>query len=438
MEHLDKAILLLSCMVEVYILYDFFNNFFERKKTFEKYRKVIIVSIIIAGMLFSLNLMKNTYANLFGVLILFWIYISIIFCVGLGNRLVYFIIAFSIFVGCEFLFIVLLEIPSYFMEQTSIVNLSEIPWHMLTMKLLTYILFVMVKQISNKSKKRMSNKIFIIYLCVPIANLGIMLLTFYSGMDFNKRLPVRALMSACFALMLVGNILIFYAFNKYSEEMSISMRQELTIIRQNADLSYYGHVQEMNERYKAFIHDTSHYLKTIGELARKKRNDCILDILCELNVELENSAMAVYCENHVINAILNEKVAQCSREGVQFDVYVEPGTHMDRVSDADIITMMGNLLDNAICASGQGQKEHYVKIRLFMQNEGNFCVVKITNNFMGEIIRNENGFVSTKKEKGIHGIGIQSVRNTAEKYNGYLECLIENKIFTAILVLPAI
>ena len=73
-----------------------------------------------------------------------------------------------------------------------------------------------------------------------------------------------------------------------------------------------------------------------------------------------------------------------------------------------------------------------------MQNEGNFCVVKITNNFMGEIIRNENGFVSTKKEKGIHGIGIQSVRNTAEKYNGYLECLIENKIFTAILVLPAI
>lgn len=437
MKYLDKAVLLLSCMVEVYILFDFFENFFERKQVFKKYRKVILISIITAGMLFLINLMRNTYMNLFGVLILFWLYVSLLFCTSLGNRLVYLVIAFSIFWGCEFLFVVLLEIPSYFFQQTSIVKLSEIPWQMLTMKLLTYILFVIVKQFSDKSKKRMSDKIFIIYLCVPVANLGIMLLTSYSGMEFNERLPMRALMSLCFALMLIGNILIFYAFNQYSEEMSISMRQELTIIRQKADLSYYAHVQEMNEKYKTFIHDTSHYLKAIGELARKKQNDSILDILCELNVELENSAMTVYSDNHVMNAILNEKDAQCSKEGIPLDVYVEPGTHMGRVNDADMITMLGNLLDNAICASGQGQEEHVVKVRIFMQNEGSFCVVKITNNFEGEIIRSENGFVSTKKEKGIHGIGIQSVKNTAEKYNGYLECFVEAEIFTAILVLPA-
>ncbi len=438
MEYLDKAVLLLSCMAEIYILFDFLNNFFERKKAFKKYGKVIFISLIITGLLFLLNLMENAYLNLFGVLILFWIYISILFYTDLGNRLVYYIIIFSIFWGCEFLFVILLGIPSYFLEQTSIINLSEIPWQMLAMKLLTYILVAIIKQFSNKSKMRMNNKIFIMYLCVPIASLGIMVLTYYSGMEFSGRIFMRLIMSACFALMLLGNILIFYAFNRYSEEMSVSMCRELTITKQNADLSYYVQVQEINEKYKEFIHNTSHYLKTIGELARKNKNTNILDILHELNIELENSAMAVYSENHVMDAILNEKEAQAKKMEILFDVYVEPGTHMGSVADVDMITMLGNLLDNAIRAAKQGEKEHYVKVRIFMQNEGSFCVVKIINNFGEEIIKNENGFVSTKKEKGVHGIGIQSVQNTAERYNGYLEYFVEKEVFTAILVLPAI
>ncbi len=438
MEYLDKAVLLLSCVVEVYILFDFFDNFFERRGSFEINRRIILISIITTGIMFLINLMNNTYLNLFGVAILFFLYVSLLFCTSFGNRLIYLIIALSIFWGCEFLFAILLEIPSYFHQQTSIVRLSAIPWQMLTMKLLTYILFVIIKQVSNKSRKRMNSKIFMMYLCVPIANLGIMLLTYYSGLEYSEKLSMRLLMSVCFALMLLGNILIFYAFNRYAEEMSLSMRQEVTIARQNADLSYYAHVQETNEKYKEFIHNTSHYLKTIGELARKNQNDSILDIIYELNVELEHSAMAIYSENHVINAILNEKEAQCIKEGILFDVYAEPGTHMGSVADVDMITMLGNLLDNAICAARQGKKERYVRTRIFMQNDCSFCVVKITNDFGGEIIRSEKGFVSTKKEKGIHGIGIQSVKNTAEKYNGYLECFIEKDIFTAIQVLPAI
>ncbi|TCL57603.1 GHKL domain-containing protein [Kineothrix alysoides] len=436
MEYLDKAVLLLSCIIEVYILFDFFDNFFERREAFKKYGKVVFLSLIIAGSLFGLNLMVNAYANLFGALILFWIYASLLFSAGIGNRLVYYIILFSIFLGCEFLFVVLLEIPSYFLEQTSIISLSEIPWQVLAMKLLTYILVVIIKQFSNKSRNRMDNKIFIMYLCVPIASLCIMLLTYYSSIDFSERPLMKVIMSACFALMLLGNILIFYAFNRYSEEMSLSMRQELIIIRQDADLSYYNQIQEINEKYKEFIHNTSHYLKTIGELARKNENASILDILRELHVELENNTMNIYSENHVMNAILNEKESQANKVGVLFDIYVEPGALADIVSDADLITMLGNLLDNAIVAAQQGEKEHYVRTRIFMQNEGGFCVVKITNNFAGEIIRSKGGFVSTKKEKEIHGIGIQSVQNTAGKYNGYLECFVEGDIFTAILVLP--
>lgn len=306
-----------------------------------------------------------------------------------------------------------------------------------------YIIFEFFKNFNKrkeifKKKRKVNNKIITMYICVPIANLAIMLLAYYFGIEFNGEYPMRVFVSMCFALMIIGNILVFYIFNRYSEEVNTNIEHELKIACQNAELSYYAHIQETNEKYMEFIHNTSHYLKAIGELAKKNQSDSILDILCELHVELEDSALSLWSENPIINAILNEKEAQCSKMGVSFDAYVEPGTHMGNVSDMDKITMLGNLLDNAICASIQGQEDSFVKICIFMQNKGSFCVVKITNNFEGEIKRNENGFISTKKEKGIHGIGIKSVNNTAENYNGYLECFIEENIFTAILILPAI
>ncbi len=43
--------------------------------------------------------------------------------------------------------------------------------------------------------------------------------------------------------------------------------------------------------------------------------------------------------------------------------------------------------------------------------------------------------MSTKKESGIHGIGLSSVSKIAEQYEGYFEYFVEDKKFNAIIVL---
>lgn len=43
------------------------------------------------------------------------------------------------------------------------------------------------------------------------------------------------------------------------------------------------------------------------------------------------------------------------------------------------------------------------------------CIIKVVNDY-GEDIIEKNGVVqTTKKEKGIHGIGLKSIAKTAEK-----------------------
>ncbi len=435
MEHLDKIILFLSCIFEVYIYYDFFCAYFDFRECFQiRWRRQAVSIIAITG-LFMVNSLGNSYINLLGFIVIIWVAFIVVFRAHIGSRIIYFLIALFIGSGCEFLFGILLSVPSHIQKQHSVVNLSDIPWHMFTMKLLTYILLSIVKQFFGNSKKALSIRLFINYLLIPIASFGIMLLTYYTSLDASVDQNTKALFCLSFALMLLGNIFIFRAFNRYSDELYRSTEQKLIISRQSMDLHYYSQIQMIDKKHQTFIHDISHHLKAIGELAKEKKVDNILSIIQDLNIELENNALTIYCDNPVVNSILSEKKSTAEKNDIDMDIYVEPGAALIGISDVDVITMLSNLLDNALRAAMDASTK-VITVRLYVENEGCFNIVKIENNFTGEIIKNVSGFGSTKVEKGIHGIGIKSVESTAGKYNGYLECFVDDMIFTAVLVLP--
>ena len=282
----------------------------------------------------------------------------------------------------------------------------------------------------------MNYKIFMMYLCLPIATLGIMLTVFYSGVDFSSNTRQKILMALFFSLMLFGNILMFYAFNKYSEETYENLKRDVIIMKQNVELS---HLQEMirnDERQKEFIHDTSNYLKIIESLAEAGENSKIREILRELNYELEKNTLESYSDNLVLNALISEKVTYAKKNNVQIDVFLEPNIQFGALREIDMISMIGNLLDNAIRGAQECENFRTVQIRIFMQNKRNILVVKIVNNCTGKILIENGEIKSTKKEQGLHGLGIKSVNHTAEKYDGYLEYYIKDEKFVALLILP--
>lgn len=437
MNWLNQIILFLSCVFEIYILYDFFHHFFGLKKIWSSTKSRRILILITILMLYGINYLDKPTVNLIFVPILFIIFIYACYEGGVWLRFGYFILAYIILFACEFLFTILLNIPAYFQGKSSVTSLATMPWQFFTLKLLTYIIFLIVKQIPKSTKKRMNGQTFVMYLLVPISSLGIMLSTYYSGLDLKRNLPLQGILVGCFAFLLLGNIIMFYVFNRYSEQMERGMQQEIIITKQNMDLKYYDQIEVLNEKYKEFIHNTSHHLKAIGQLVQGDNGNEIHYILNELNIEMEQNETIVYCNNHTMNAILSEKKLQAVHNQVEFDVYVEPGVTLDQVTPFDIVVMLGNLLDNAIVAASKSDRDRKVISRIFVNNEG-FQVIKIVNHYNGEIIMDQGRFISTKKDKELHGVGIESVKNTAKKYGGYLECLVEDKKFTAILIIPKI
>lgn len=428
---LDLLILFFCCVIEIFLIYDYFYNFFEIKIE-RKYIKTVCAEAI--GAIFLINILQSNILNLVLIPIILWIFVTVLFDFKLRIRFVYFIMAYIVMIGVEFLYIILSNTTIALLAKTGLIPVSEYLWQLLLIKFLNYIVFIVLKQMSAKSKNRMTNKLFLIYLCVPVSTLGTMLAVLYSGIDIGNNIVLEILMTLFFVCMITGNMVLFYVFQKYTENLSENANQELELLYQR-EVERLTKIAEWNENYNEIIHNTSHYLKVIGQLAYERRNDEICKVVDKLNGKLNREEICEYSNHKMLNIILSEYSIKAKNAGVGFDVYVEPGCILNHVQDVDFITMIGNLLDNAILAASKREKDSYVIVRIFMQKDGKLCVIKVVNDFAEELKEVRGKLISTKKEAGVHGIGLSSVSKIARQYNGYLEHYIIDGKFNAVIVL---
>lgn len=428
----DNCIILFGCIVEVFLLFDFFRNFFEFKLNKQN---TLLVFIVTCLTLFGINMLGNATVNLFFIPFLLWIFVSVLFESKIGVRIGYFVTAYIVMIGVEFLFLILSQTTSEMLLETGVVPVSDYGWQIVVIKFINFIAFLILKQTSDKSHSKMTNKLFFVYLCVPIATLGTMLTIFYSGVDFAGQIILRTVMTLFFIFMVLGNMVLFYAFQKHTEDISESARQEIELVHKNAEIDRLTKIAEMNDNYNETVHNMTHSLKAIEQLALENNVENIREIVEDLTGRLTQREIYEYSNHRMINTILSEYVTKAEKNEVKFDVYVEPGCIIRQVKDIDLVSMLGNILDNAFEAAGKVDTPS-VFFRMFMHEKGKMCIIKVVNDY-GEDIIEKNGVVqTTKKQEGIHGIGLKSISKTAEKYKGSFNYYTEDKMFYAVLILP--
>ena len=432
MNWLDRIIFLGGCIIEVFLLYDYFYNFFEIRIKKEYVRLVCAITCLL---LFSITLLENALVNLVCAPIILWIFVTIIFEAKLWLRIGYFIIAYGVMLSGEFLCTVMTNTTAEVLDRIGLIRMSEIAWQAFLIRLLNYIIFLILKQMSSRSRMKIVDKLFALYLCVPITTLGIMITIFYSGIDFNGHFFLKVLMTILLFLMTFGSILLFYAFQKHTENISENARQQMEILHQKAEVERLTQIAELNESHRQLVHDTSHYLKLIGKLAQENKYDELYEIVEKLNGTLFQGEVVEYCGHRMLDTILSEYREKAKQSEISFDAYVEPGSTLRGIEDVDLITMLGNILDNAWLAASKIDMAS-ISVRIFMQKDGGLCVIKVVNDFIGELKEINDKLVSTKRDKGIHGVGISSVKKTAKRYGGFFEHYVEQKRFHAVLVLP--
>ena len=140
--------------------------------------------------------------------------------------------------------------------------------------------------------------------------------------------------------------------------------------------------------------------------------------------------------NSVLDALLTQKKIFCSEHGIQLLVHAD-GRSLEVISARDICTIFGNLLDNAAEAvmKLQDPKERIIQVEVV--RTGEFLLIRVENRCGRDVIVSKEGLPkTTKRDKAEHGIGLKSVRLTAERLGGSLNLSSEDGWFTAGVLLP--
>jgi sensor histidine kinase regulating citrate/malate metabolism len=262
-----------------------------------------------------------------------------------------------------------------------------------------------------------------------------MITVFYSGVNLAGHIVLRMVMTLFFIFMVLGNMVLFYAFQKHTEDISEAARQEVELIHKNAEIERLTKIAEMNDDYREVVHNMTHSLKAIEKLAMEHDVENVREIVEDLTGRLVQREIYEYSNHRMINTILSEYESKAEQKKIKFDVYVEPGCIIKQVKDIDLVSMLGNVLDNAFEAAGKVEDSSVV-FRMFMHEKGKMCIIKAVNDYEEDIIEKNGVVQTTKKEKGIHGIGLKSIAKTAEKYKGSFSYYTEDKKFYAVLLLP--
>ncbi len=176
-------------------------------------------------------------------------------------------------------------------------------------------------------------------------------------------------------------------------------------------------------------HDFRQQLIVISELVNQKEYDR-LEQYVHKYIENVQTEVKLYSYSAAVNSVISYYKSVCDRKNIRTDFSVSL-SHTLAVSDQDFCIMLGNLLENAI----EGTKdtaEPYIRLKL-RQTASNILAMKVENPCHGTLKMQDGRFLSNKRE-GL-GQGLESVRVIAEKYQGIVEILTDQNIFTVKVLL---
>ena len=140
-------------------------------------------------------------------------------------------------------------------------------------------------------------------------------------------------------------------------------------------------------------------------------------------------------ENAALDVILSRKSFVCHERHIHFTVMAD-GKALNFMREADIYSLFGNILDNAIEAAGKLENSEQKVIKLSVEREGYFVSIH-EENYFSEKLEFEDGLPKTTKPETVyHGFGMKSIRMLAGQYDGSVKIAVEGNRFILDILFP--
>lgn len=199
---------------------------------------------------------------------------------------------------------------------------------------------------------------------------------------------------------------------------------------------YYQDLEASHEQYDIFLHDIKHMLRTIFALSKEGDCEKIGCIVKEMGASIGNIEEKIICSHKILNALLSERIGYADDIGITLKANIKEPLYLQGIDDLDLISIMGNLLDNAIEAEKAADKPKGVLCCIAMAKEGRHVVIRIENSYnrQPEDKKKAKKYIEEIGHK--HGIGLESVQKILRKYGGIMDDSDEKDRYRVKVIIP--
>ena len=187
---------------------------------------------------------------------------------------------------------------------------------------------------------------------------------------------------------------------------------------------------------RSIRHDFHHHLLAMQAYLDGKQYEQLTDYLAQYAREFSPPSQAPLCRHYLADAVLQHYQSQATDQGCEFRTYVDIPPQLS-ISDLDLCIVLGNLLENALEGNRRLPPDEQM-LHLHLKRQGEMLILTLDNRFDGSLHYREGTLLSHKRGGAVEGIGLQSVRAIAEKYQGVVRVEPNANVFkvSVMLTLP--
>lgn len=217
------------------------------------------------------------------------------------------------------------------------------------------------------------------------------------------------------------------------ELRSTYIKAESKIIQMKNELLEQNH-RDMQKQYKNsqyIFHDFKNHLILLKNYVDRKEYEKLSAYLGRIMEPIESLDNFSYTGSEMLDLVLNIKRSEAVQKGIQYLVETDRNIELN-INENALGNIFFNLLDNAIeaCEKIVGLDRW---IRIVIKKNNQVYIMKVENSIAEPVTIQDGEYMSGKKDKEQHGIGMKSVKATVEQYGGEVQWNHTKEKFTVVI-----
>lgn len=406
-------------IIEIVCSFIFFDILAVKK---EKNKKKVILSVLVLILLLRLCicfLNKYTIIKMLMIIVIMLLVMRFLYDISIVKALILVFFVQSIMTLIDYIIIMILA--KLYGDITALESASALIGRLIIIlsRLILFVGLIILSRISTKKNNSvtadMSDKEWIQFLIFPIFTIcAVMLMT--SSVIKSYHSDIIAIYYIIAIGLIVLNLVVFHLISEILEN-SRNMKEAEALRQQSiGQLELYNSMRENYNIQRQRTHEYKNQIVCMDMLMKKKDYSKLEDYIGNISDGLDAQLDMVDTNNDVVNAIFNAKYYEAIKNDVLVVLKINDLSDI-KISDNDIVTILSNLLDNAIEAAKQCDiGKRIVKIKMLYEDA--VLSIAVSNSYKAEPVLTEDGYIrTTKKDREEHGWGMRNVVTTSEKYN---------------------